>query len=92
MTFTNEEVDEISSNSSASKDILAKQGITFKSEDALIISEGYLSFNLRTIHFSPEATDRRPECYLIKVNCCFCCFGSLRTCVYVIFKKWVPLH
>ncbi|KAI6184130.1 PKD-channel domain-containing protein [Aphelenchoides bicaudatus] len=44
-----------------------ERNITFKPEDALIISKATLRLNLRTIHFSPVSMDKVPECYLIKL-------------------------
>lgn len=67
LNFTTEELENITQNAFAIRDILAKRNITFLPEDALILSKAYLKFNLRTIHFSPLSTDQKPECYLIKV-------------------------
>lgn len=68
LKFTDQEVREIRQNATSLRGFLEKRGITFKPEDALIISKGVLSFSLRTIHFSPISTDERPECYLIEVT------------------------
>uniref|UniRef100_A0A915BDI8 Polycystin cation channel PKD1/PKD2 domain-containing protein n=1 Tax=Parascaris univalens TaxID=6257 RepID=A0A915BDI8_PARUN len=67
LNFTQNEVEEIHNDSHALEEIFRKRGITFKPEDALIISKAELKFKLRTIHFSPVSTDQRPECYLIGV-------------------------
>ncbi|VDD87722.1 unnamed protein product [Enterobius vermicularis] len=71
LNFTEDDVRKVCENSTSAVPILAKRGISFKTEDALIISEGVIYFNLRTIHFSPIATDQRPECYLIAVSILF---------------------
>uniref|UniRef100_A0A1I7V7J6 Mucolipin-3 n=1 Tax=Loa loa TaxID=7209 RepID=A0A1I7V7J6_LOALO len=71
LKFKKDEVKEIRRNASSLRGFLEKRGITFKPEDALIISEGVLSFNLRTIHFSTISTDERPECFLIQVSITF---------------------
>lgn len=31
------------------------------------MSKASIIFNLRTIHFSPDSMDQKPECYLIKI-------------------------
>lgn len=67
LNFTQNEVDSISYNQYAIREILAKRNITFTAEDALIMSKASIIFNLRTIHFSPVSTDQKPECYLMKV-------------------------
>ena len=53
------------------RQFLRVRNITFKAEDALIISKATLNFNLRTIHFSSASTDQKPECYLIKIDITF---------------------
>ncbi|VDO40648.1 unnamed protein product [Brugia timori] len=68
LKFNKNEVEEIRRNASSMRKFLEERKITFKPEDALIISKGVLSFNLRTIHFSTISTDERPECFLIQVN------------------------
>ncbi|KAK0395477.1 hypothetical protein QR680_001297 [Steinernema hermaphroditum] len=71
LNFTKAEVANISSNAMVLQDILAVRNITFKHEDALIISKATVHFNLRTIHFSPVSTDQTPECYRIEVKVAF---------------------
>ncbi|VDM23722.1 unnamed protein product [Toxocara canis] len=71
LNFTEDEVEQIHNDSWALEAVLRKRGITFKPEDALIISKAELRFKLRTIHFSPVSTDQRPECYLIAVSITF---------------------
>nr|AXS78296.1 mucolipin 1 [Anisakis simplex] len=71
LNFTEEEVQKVHNNSWSLEEILRVRGITFKPEDALIISKAELKFKLRTIHFSPVSTDQRPECYLIAVTITF---------------------
>ncbi|VDK51739.1 unnamed protein product, partial [Gongylonema pulchrum] len=71
LKFTEKEVKEIRKNSSVLRELLKERHITFRPEDALIISKGILKFSLRTIHFSPVSTDQRPECYRIDVNFTF---------------------
>ncbi|CAG9537984.1 unnamed protein product [Cercopithifilaria johnstoni] len=68
LKFNKNEVKEVRRNASSLKKFLEKRQITFKPEDALIISKGVLSFNLRTIHFNAISTDKRPECFLIQVK------------------------
>uniref|UniRef100_A0A0R3RLP5 PKD_channel domain-containing protein n=1 Tax=Elaeophora elaphi TaxID=1147741 RepID=A0A0R3RLP5_9BILA len=71
LKFNQTEVKQIRRNASSLRKFLEERKITFKSEDALIISKAVLSFNLRTIHFSTISTDERPECFLIKVSIIF---------------------
>uniref|UniRef100_A0A183EFS3 PKD_channel domain-containing protein n=1 Tax=Gongylonema pulchrum TaxID=637853 RepID=A0A183EFS3_9BILA len=71
LKFTEKEVKEIRKNSSVLRELLKERHITFRPEDALIISKGILKFSLRTIHFSPVSTDQRPECYRIDVSVIF---------------------
>ncbi|EJW72914.1 hypothetical protein WUBG_16179, partial [Wuchereria bancrofti] len=71
LKFNKNEVEEIRRNASSLRKFLEERKITFKPEDALIISKGVLSFNLRTIHFSTISTDERPECFLIQVSIIF---------------------
>ncbi|VIO93350.1 Coelomocyte uptake defective protein 5, isoform c, putative [Brugia malayi] len=71
LKFNKNEVEEIRRNASSMRKFLEERKITFKPEDALIISKGVLSFNLRTIHFSTISTDERPECFLIQVSIIF---------------------
>ncbi|TMS35187.1 hypothetical protein L596_002639 [Steinernema carpocapsae] len=71
LNLTRVEVDNITSDPMALQDILAKRNVTFKHEDALIISKASILFNLRTIHFSPVSTDQTPECYRIEVKVVF---------------------
>ncbi|VBB28423.1 unnamed protein product [Acanthocheilonema viteae] len=71
LEFNENEVKEIRRDAGSLRKFLEKRQITFKPEDALIMSKGVLSFNLRTIHFSAIATDERPECFLIQVSITF---------------------
>ncbi|VDK78142.1 unnamed protein product [Litomosoides sigmodontis] len=71
LRFDESEVKEIRRNASSLRKFLEERQIKFKPEDALIISKGVLSFNLRTIHFSLISTDQRPECFLIQVAITF---------------------
>ncbi|VDN31288.1 unnamed protein product [Gongylonema pulchrum] len=82
LKFTEKEVKEIRKNSSVLRELLKERHITFRPEDALIISKGILKFSLRTIHFSPVSTDQRPECYRIDVS-----FAFLLDFVSVIFDN-----
>ncbi|KAH7709428.1 mucolipin 1 [Aphelenchoides avenae] len=68
LNFTQIEVAEIIQNPLTIRDIFIDRNITFKPDDALIISKASVKFNLRTIHFSPVSTDQKPECYLIKIT------------------------
>ena len=68
LNFTLAEVIRIKNNATAIRDIFIARNITFKPEDALIISKAIFTFNLRTIHFSPVSTDQKPECYRINVS------------------------
>ena len=67
LNFTQQEVESIMKEPPAIRQLLAQRNVTFKPEDALIISKAVVKFNLRTIHFSPLSTDQKPECYLIKL-------------------------
>uniref|UniRef100_A0A915PTP7 Polycystin cation channel PKD1/PKD2 domain-containing protein n=1 Tax=Setaria digitata TaxID=48799 RepID=A0A915PTP7_9BILA len=71
LKFKEHEVEEIRRNGSSLRKFLEKRGVTFKPEDALIISKAVLSFNLRTIHFNPISVDEGPECFLIQVSITF---------------------
>ncbi|KAF7635170.1 PKD_channel domain-containing protein [Meloidogyne graminicola] len=71
LNFTHNEVKEIKSNAYSVRSLLAKRNITFNGEDALIISQAILKFNLRTIHFSPLQNDQKPECYKIDIKIIF---------------------
>ncbi|VDN06912.1 unnamed protein product [Thelazia callipaeda] len=71
LKFDENEVKEVRRNSSSLRKFLEKRHITFKPEDALVISKGVISFNLRTIHFTPISIDKRPECFLIQVSIAF---------------------
>ncbi|KAK5971005.1 PKD channel domain containing protein, partial [Trichostrongylus colubriformis] len=71
LNLTASEVAEIRANSSAVVRAFERRGVTFKSEDALIISKATLIFKLRTIHFSPKSGDQKPECYKISVSIVF---------------------
>jgi hypothetical protein len=68
LNFTKKEVDDIKIDPYVIREMLVKRNITFKGEDALIISKAFIKFNLRTIHFSPLQNDQKPECYQIKVR------------------------
>ncbi|KAI1718490.1 polycystin cation channel domain-containing protein [Ditylenchus destructor] len=68
LNFTKEEVDQISKDPFAIRELFNRRNITFKPEDALIINKASVKINLRTIHFSPLSTDQKPECYLIKIT------------------------
>ncbi|KAE9416306.1 hypothetical protein Angca_002440, partial [Angiostrongylus cantonensis] len=68
LNLTISEVKEIKENYTAVVRAFARRGITFKSEDSLIISKASLNFKLRTIHFSPKAGDQKPECYKVAVS------------------------
>ncbi|WKX93732.1 hypothetical protein Q1695_011192 [Nippostrongylus brasiliensis] len=67
LNLTNREVEEIRSDVHAVARVFERRGVSFKSEDALIISKATLNFKLRTIHFSPKSGDQKPECYKISV-------------------------
>lgn len=67
LNFTQQEVESIMKQPPTIRSLLAQRNITFRPEDALIISKAVVKFNLRTIHFSPLSTDQKPECYLIKL-------------------------
>ncbi|VDN52625.1 unnamed protein product, partial [Dracunculus medinensis] len=71
LNLTENEIREIQKEPLSLKEFFTNRGITFKPEDALIISKAVLSFNLRTIHFSPVSSEQRPECYLISVAITF---------------------
>jgi hypothetical protein len=68
LNFTRNEIREIKKDPFAIQKAFLDRNITFKPEDALIISKANLRLNLRTIHFSPVSMDQMPECYLIKVR------------------------
>lgn len=68
MNFTKSEIDEIAKDPHSIRHMLVARNVTFRPEDALIVSKALISFNLRTIHFSPVSSDQKPECYLIKVS------------------------
>jgi hypothetical protein len=53
LDFNNSEVKKIKENPYYIEKAFKKRNITFKPEDALIISKATLRLNLRTIHFSP---------------------------------------
>uniref|UniRef100_A0AC34FF61 Polycystin cation channel PKD1/PKD2 domain-containing protein n=1 Tax=Panagrolaimus sp. ES5 TaxID=591445 RepID=A0AC34FF61_9BILA len=71
LNFSHAEIDKIKENAMNIRQFLHNRNITFKAEDALIISRATLKFNLRTIHFSAASTDQKPECYLIKIEITF---------------------
>uniref|UniRef100_A0A914MV01 Polycystin cation channel PKD1/PKD2 domain-containing protein n=1 Tax=Meloidogyne incognita TaxID=6306 RepID=A0A914MV01_MELIC len=71
LNFTHNEVRDIKSNPYTVRNLLAKRNITFTGEDALIISQAIVKFNLRTIHFSPLQNDQKPECYKIDIKIIF---------------------
>lgn len=60
------EIESIKNNPQYIAEAFKRRNVTFKPEDALIISKADLRFNLRTIHFSPVSMDQAPECYLIR--------------------------
>lgn len=67
LNFTRTEVEQMK-DQHAIREMLAKRNVTFKGEDALIISKAFMKFNLRTIHFSPLQNDQSPECYQIMIQ------------------------
>ncbi|KAL7072565.1 hypothetical protein ACQ4LE_007705 [Meloidogyne hapla] len=71
LNFTHTEVRDIKANAYTVRGLLAKRNITFTGEDALIISQATVKFNLRTIHFSPLQNDQKPECYKIDIKIIF---------------------
>ncbi|CAK5075061.1 unnamed protein product [Meloidogyne enterolobii] len=71
LNFTHNEVRDIKNNPYTVRNLLAKRNITFTGEDALIISQAIVKFNLRTIHFSPLQNDQKPECYKIDIKIIF---------------------
>ncbi|XGW12377.1 hypothetical protein V3C99_013241 [Haemonchus contortus] len=71
LNLTASEVEQIRADSNAVAKAFERRGVTFKSEDALIISKATLIFKLRTIHFSPKSGDQKPECYKISVSIAF---------------------
>uniref|UniRef100_A0A914N9J3 Polycystin cation channel PKD1/PKD2 domain-containing protein n=1 Tax=Meloidogyne incognita TaxID=6306 RepID=A0A914N9J3_MELIC len=71
LNFTHIEVRDIKANPYTVRSLLAKRNITFTGEDALIISQAIVKFNLRTIHFSPLQNDQKPECYKIDIKIIF---------------------
>jgi hypothetical protein len=71
LNFSHAEIDKIKEDPMNIRHFLFKRNITFKAEDALIITKATINFNLRTIHFSSASTDQKPECYLIKVEIMF---------------------
>ncbi|EPB66795.1 hypothetical protein ANCCEY_14116 [Ancylostoma ceylanicum] len=71
LNLTSAEVKEIQQDAEAVARAFEKRGVTFKAEDALIISKASMNFKLRTIHFSPKSGDQKPECYKISVSIVF---------------------
>jgi mucolipin 3 len=71
LNFSHAEIDKIKEDPMNIRHFLFERNITFKAEDALIITKATINFNLRTIHFSAASTDQKPECYLIKVEIMF---------------------
>jgi hypothetical protein len=69
LNFSHAEIDKIKEDPMNIRHFLFERNITFKAEDALIITKATINFNLRTIHFSAASTDQKPECYLIKIIC-----------------------
>ncbi|CAD5215297.1 unnamed protein product [Bursaphelenchus xylophilus] len=67
LNFTQQDIDEIQKDPHNIRHFFKRMNVTFRSEDALIIQESSLAFNLRTIHFSPGNMDQKPECYLIEI-------------------------
>uniref|UniRef100_A0A183BMS3 PKD_channel domain-containing protein n=1 Tax=Globodera pallida TaxID=36090 RepID=A0A183BMS3_GLOPA len=71
LNFTQKEVLDVFRDPYTIRRLLVQRNITFKAEDALIVSKAFINFNLRTIHFSTLQNDQKPECYLIKLIVCF---------------------
>uniref|UniRef100_A0A7E4VEN4 PKD_channel domain-containing protein n=1 Tax=Panagrellus redivivus TaxID=6233 RepID=A0A7E4VEN4_PANRE len=71
LDFNATEVKAIQKDPMIIREFLKARNVTFKQEDALIISKATVTFNLRTIHFSPASTDQKPECYLIAIEIVF---------------------
>ncbi|KAK6735681.1 hypothetical protein RB195_018733 [Necator americanus] len=71
LNLTSDEVKQIEQDVGEVVHAFEKRGVTFKSEDALIISKASMNFKLRTIHFSPKSGDQKPECYKISVSIVF---------------------
>ncbi|CAI4232041.1 unnamed protein product [Auanema sp. JU1783] len=71
LNFTEAEVKSIEDNPANVMVALKAKGLTFTAEDALIISKVVFNFKLRTIHFSPQHGDQRPECYKIDISITF---------------------
>ncbi|CAD5211036.1 unnamed protein product [Bursaphelenchus okinawaensis] len=67
LNFTKKEINDIQQDPMSIRQYFKRMNVTFRPEDALIIQESTLSFNLRTIHFSPGNMDQKPECYLIEI-------------------------
>ncbi|KAI6194405.1 PKD-channel domain-containing protein [Aphelenchoides besseyi] len=68
LKFSQHEIEDIRERPLAVAKYFIRQNVTFKPEEALIISKATLRLNLRTIHFSPVSMDQMPECYLIKIE------------------------
>lgn len=71
LNLTAHEVKDIRADYTAVVLAFEKRGVSFKAENALIISKATLNFKLRTIHFSPKSGDQKPECYKISVSIVF---------------------
>lgn len=82
LNFTKSEIDEIAKDPHSIRHMLVARNVTFRPEDALIVSKALISFNLRTIHFSPVSSDQKPECYLIKVSRTFRFLFLISDCNY----------
>ncbi|KAL3084991.1 hypothetical protein niasHS_010060 [Heterodera schachtii] len=68
LDFTQTEVDAVFCDPFTVRRLLVQRNITFRAEDALIVSKAFINFNLRTIHYSTLKNDRKPECYLIRLT------------------------
>ncbi|KAL3069138.1 hypothetical protein niasHS_009798 [Heterodera schachtii] len=71
LNFTQTEVDAVFRDPYTVRRLLVQRNITFRAEDALIVSKAFINFNLRTIHFSTLQNDQKPECYLIRLTISF---------------------